>query len=523
MYSFHQNLATIFSCVLPILFLYFLLSWKRRTSAKSRFAPEPVGAWPLLGHLYMLSGPKLHITLGSMADKYGPIFGVRLGYRKALVVSNWEVAKECFTTNDRVLASRPSSVAVEIMGYNYGMFGLGPYGSYWREVRKIVMVELLSVHRLELLKHVRISEVSTCTKELYQAWTTNSNNGKTPLLMDMKGWFGDLVLNVTARLVAGKRYFGASAELDDGEARQLQWVNREMFRLFGVFMLADAVPFLRWLDFQGHEKAMRRVFKVMDSIMGRWLKEHKQDKLNRKTKVERDFMDVMLALLDDEKLFGHEADVVTKGTCLTMIIAASDTTMVTLTWALSLLLNNKHVLKKAQDEIDVQVGKDKRVEETDIKNLVYLQAIVKETLRLYPAVPLSFLHEAIEDCTIAGYHVPAGTQVITNISKIQRDPLIWAKPSEFWPERFLTEGTNMDVRGTHFELIPFGSGRRSCPGLTFALQVIPLTLASLLQGFIFETPSGAPVDMTEAGVGVTNMKATPLQVVITPRLPSHLY
>ncbi|KAF9591648.1 hypothetical protein IFM89_005229 [Coptis chinensis] len=473
----------------------------------------------------MLNGPQLpHITLGSMADKYGPIFGIRLGFRKALVVSNWEVAKECFITNDRVLATRPSSLAVEIMGYNYGMFGLGPYGSYWREVRKIAIVELLSVRRLELLKHVRISEINTCIKELHQTWTTNSNNGKTPLLMDMKGWFGDLTLNVTVRMVAGKRYFGTSAELDDGEAGQLQWATKEMFRLLGVFVVADALPFLRWLDFQGHEKAMRRVFEVMDSVMGRWLKEHKQDKLNRKTKAEGDFMDVMLAVLDDENLFGHEADVVNKATCLTMIVAATDTTMVTLTWALSLLLNNKHVLKKAQDEIDVQVGKDKRVEEQDIEKLVYLQAIVKETLRLYPPAPLSIQHEAIEDCTIAGYHVPAGTQVITNLSKIQRDPLKWAKPSEFRPERFLTERfpTNMDVRGNHFELIPFGSGRRSCPGISFALQVIHLTLASLLQGFIFETPSGAPVDMTE-GAGITNMKATPLQVVITPRLSSHLY
>ncbi|KAF9591650.1 hypothetical protein IFM89_005231 [Coptis chinensis] len=484
----------------------------------------------------MLSGPQLlHITLGSLADKYGPIFGIRLGFRKALVVSNWEVARECFTTHDRVLATRPTSIAVEIMGYNYAMFGLGPYGSYWREVRKIAIVELLSAHRLQLLKHVRISEINTCIKELNQASTTNSNNGKSPLLTDMQGWFSDLTLNVTVRMVAGKRYFGTRAELDDGdEAKQFQWANREMVRLLGVFVVADALPFLRWLDFQGHEKAMKRVFEVFDSIMTSWLKEHKQDKLNRETKVEGDFMDVMLAMLEDQKLFGHEADVVNKATCLirlltgvslvmqAMILAATDTTMGTLTWALSLLLNNRHVLKKAQDEIDIQVGRDKRVEESNIEKLLYLQAIVKETLRLYPPAPLSIQHEAIEDCTIAGYHVPAGTQVVTNLSKIQRDPLIWPNPSEFRPERFLTSQANMDVRGHHFELIPFGSGRRSCPGISFALQLMHLTLASLLQGFIFKTPSGAPVDMTE-GVGITNMKATPLQVLITPRLPSHLY
>ncbi|PIA52419.1 hypothetical protein AQUCO_01000351v1 [Aquilegia coerulea] len=485
----------------------------------------PVGAWPLLGHLPMLSEPRLpHITLGALADKYGPVFTVRLGLHKAIVINSWEVAKECFTTNDKLFATRPSSVAVKTMGYNYAVFAFGPYGPYWREARKMAILELLSNHRLELLKHVRISEVSTSMKELYQVWQANCNKANGAALVEMKQWFGDLTLNVVVRMVAGKRYFGSSANADDGEGKRLQKGVHDFFHLVGLFVVSDAVPFLgTLLDFQGHEKAMKRTAKELDSILGRWLDEHRRNKLNAGTNLEQDFMYVMLSLLEkDKKFYGYEADVVNKAMCLTMILGGADTTLLTLTWALSLLLNNRHSLIKAQDEIDTNVGRDRVVDESDVGKLVYLQAIVKETLRLYPADPLSAQHLATEDCTIGGYHVPVGTRLVTNIWKIQRDPRIWSNPSEFHPERFLTTQANVDVRGQHFEYIPFGSGRRSCPGISFGLQVIHLGLARVLQGFDFETPLNKPVDMTESA-GLTNLKVTPLEVLITPRLPSNLY
>lgn len=180
------------------------------------------------------------------------------------------------------------------------------------------------------------------------------------------------------------------------------------------------------------------------------------------------------------------------------------------------------MLKKAQNELDTFVGKDRLVEESDIKNLVYLQAIIKETTRLYPAAPLSVPHESIEDCTTGGYFISAGTRLLVNISKLQRDPKVWSDPDEFRHERFLTTQKHLDVRGQNFEFIPFGSGRRVCPGISFALQVLQLNLATLLQSFEITTPFDEPVDMRE-GAGLTNLKATPLNVVFTPRLPPQLY
>ncbi|KAK4859730.1 hypothetical protein QYF36_010697 [Acer negundo] len=158
-----------------------------------------------------------------------------------------------------------------------------------------------------------------------------------------------------------------------------------------------------------------------------------------------------------------------------------------------------------------------------MKNLVYLQAIIKETLRLNPAAPLSVPHESLEDCTVGGYHVPAGTRLLVNVWKIHRDARIWSSDShEFKPERFLTTHKDFDVKGQNFEFIPFGSGRRMCPGFLFALQIMQLTLATLLHGFEIETMLDAPVDLGE-GFGTTNLRFSKLEALLTPRLPACLY
>jgi len=193
-----------------------------------------------------------------------------------------------------------------------------------------------------------------------------------------------------------------------------------------------------------------------------------------------------------------------------------------LTWALALLVNNPEILNKAIEELDREIGKGKMVDISDLKKLDYMRCIIMETLRLYPPAPLNLIHESTEDCIVGGFHVPKGTRLLTNISKLQRDPFIYPQPLEFLPERFLTTHKNVDVKGQHFELIPFGAGRRMCSGLYFGFQVMQLTLATLLHGFHIATPDGKPVDMLER-VGLTNIKASPLQAILTPRLLSNIY
>ncbi|KAK9232641.1 hypothetical protein WN943_022889 [Citrus x changshan-huyou] len=503
----------------------------KKAGNKKRGAPEAGGGWPVIGHLHLLGGPEpLHKVLGKIADKYGPILTIKIGVRRTLVVSNWEIAKECLTTSDKVFATRPKTVAGDILCYDSSLLGFVPYGHYWRQIRKIATLELLSSYRLESLKYVRESEVRTCLKELYNLWDAGLD--KAPVLVDMKKWCEYVTLNVILRMVVGKRCNISISQ--KGTSSDQGWKDElsRFFEFMGKLVVSDALPFLRWLDIGGDERLMKKTARELDLIMQRWLDEHRRKGDSGDYQIkgrEENFMGAMLSILDDigaQEFPGRDADTINKATCLALILGGSDTTSGTLTWAISLLLNNRHALKKAQEELDQQVGKERAVDESDTENLVYLQAIIKETLRLYPAGPLLAPREAMEDCTVSGYHVPAGTRLMINAWKIQRDPRVWENPSAFQPERFLPghgAHADVDVRGQQFELIPFGSGRRSCPGASSALQVLHLTLARLLHSFELATPLDQPVDMSESP-GLTIPKATPLKVLLSPRLlPANPY
>ncbi|XP_062097187.1 cytochrome P450 CYP82D47-like [Humulus lupulus] len=516
------NPSTVIGILVGLLFLYYLL---RIPKVYRRSPPEAGGAWPIIGHLPLLGGSQPpHITLGQMAEKYGPIFTIRMGVHKTIVVSDWEIAKECFTTNDKVFANRLKAMAPELMGYNYAMFGFSSYGPYWRQVRKIVTQELLSSHRLMMLGHVKESEIKSSVDDINKLCIKN-NLGEVKV--EMKKWFGDIALNTVFKMVVGKRFVDGEnpneIEMgsggDEGNNGRCRKAIRDFFDLTGAFVLSDAIPWLRWLDLGGYEKAMKRTAKELDRVMEEWLEEHKRKK---DVDSDRDFMSVMLSVLDGAQQFSsYDADTINKATCVAFILGSSDTTAAMLTWALALLLNNREALKKAQQELNEQIGTERRVKESDTKNLVYLQAIVKETLRLYPGFPLLVPHESTEACTLGGYHVSSGTRLMVNASKLQRDPKVWSEPCEFRPERFLTTHQNVDVKGQNFELIPFGSGRRMCPGVSFAVQIMHLTLAALLHGFEIKTPSDQPVDMTGT-IGLTHHKSLPLDVLLTPRIPTHL-
>ncbi|KAJ1419095.1 Cytochrome P450 [Sesbania bispinosa] len=375
----------------------------------------------------------------NMADKHGPIFYDNTWFIQSSSMSSWEMAKECFTVHDKAFSTRPCVASSKLLAYNYAMFGFAPYGPYWREMRKLATIELLSNHRLELLKNIRISELEAAIRELTSYGQVKGSN------------------------------------------------------TMGLVMIMQKVK-QEDLDISGYEKAMKRTASELDTLAEGWLEEHKRKRaLSDNGKEEQDFMDVMLNVMQDAEISGYDSDTIIKATCLNLILAGSDTTV------------------------------DRKVEESDIKNLVYLQAIVKETLRLYPATPIITFRAAMDDCTFScGYHIPAGTHLMVNAWKIHRDGRVWPDPHDFKPERFLTSHKDVDVRGQNFELVPFGSGRRACPGASLALKVLPLTLATLLHSFNVSSPSNQVVDMTES-FGLTNLKATPLDVVLTPRLDTKLY
>ncbi|PON75046.1 Cytochrome P450, E-class, group I [Parasponia andersonii] len=495
--------------------------------------PEPSGSLPIIGHLHLLGGqvPVAKI-LGAMADKHGPIYSLRLGQHRALVLSSWELVTECFTTNDRLFANRPSIAVGKYLGYDSAAFAVSPYGQYWREVRKMATLQLLSTHRLESLRHVRVSEVDSFIKGLVPSPTHDDDHDHHVPLSEL---LEQLTFNINARLIVGKRFSASAMSFDEeasDEACRFKKAIKEALYLSGVFVVSDAVPWLEFLDIHGHVSAMKRTFKEIDIVLENWLEEHRRarDQCNNSTgntttsTIERDLMHVMLSSIeeDDPMLSGYSRDTVIKATAMILLLTGTESTAVTLTWAVSLLLNNPSVLKAAQEELDNHVGRDRWVQESDINNLKFLQAIVKETLRLYPPAPITGPREATEDCYVGGHHVPRGTRLIVNLWKLQRDPRVWPDPLEFRPGRFMTTNADLGFRGKNFEYIPFSSGRRSCPGMTLGLLVVQLVLARLVQGFDMKTKDNKPVDMRE-GLGIALPKLNSLEVVLAPRLPPQLY
>ncbi|KAL1568070.1 dimethylnonatriene synthase-like [Salvia divinorum] len=495
-----------------------ILSHFKSTSNSVATPPQPPGAWPLIGHLHLLDGPiPVARILGAMADSHGPVFSLRLGSHHGVVVSSWEAMKECFTTNDRVFASRPSMAVTKYLGYDGASFGISPYGPYWRDVRKMVTVDLLTARRLDDFGHVRVEEIDGFVENLYSM----SGGSRTEEAVALSGRIELLTFNIIVRMLAGKR-FSFSKESHDKNGGFQEAIKKVLY-LGGVFVFSDAVPALEWLDIGGYIKSMKQTFKEVDNVLEGWVQERIHTRKQNNDQSVSDFMDVMLKSIEENEMVdGYTRETVIKATILMLIMTGSESTSETIIWAISLLLSNPRTLKLAQDEIDKIVGRDRFVQESDIQNLPYLQAIYKETLRLYPPGPLSGPREALEDCRIGKYHIPKGTRLVANLWKLHRDPNVWSDPDEFRPERFLNEKSEVHFKGQCFEFIPFSSGRRMCPGMTFGLQVIHLTLARLLQSFDLSMPDGEKVDMSE-GLGIALPKLKPLDVVITPRLSQKLY
>ncbi|KAJ6320792.1 hypothetical protein OIU78_016063 [Salix suchowensis] len=314
-FQFSATVVVVLSALITPLIYY--LFWIPRNENRKRAPPEVAGAWPLIGHLHLLGGSQPpHITLGNLADRYGPIFTVKLGVHRTLIVSNSEMAKECLTTNDKAFATRPKALAMDILGYNYSMLGFSPFGTYWRHIRKIMTHEVLSNHRLEMFKSVRESEVRYAVGALYQQWISNNGNSQK-LLVEMKAWFSDITLNVILKIVVNRRYVDYGSHREERPSDEWRDSLRRFFELSGMFVVSDALPFLRWMDLGGVEKAMKRTAKNIDHMAEKWLEEHKQKKASGTAKREEDFMDLLLSVLDDaEEYSNRNIDIINKATCL---------------------------------------------------------------------------------------------------------------------------------------------------------------------------------------------------------------
>lgn len=472
--------------------------------------PKP---WPVIGNLNLI-GSLPHQSLHQLSQKYGPLMHLRFGSQPVVVGSSVELAKTFLKTMDVKFAGRPKTAAGKYTTYNYSDITWSPYGPYWRQARKMCLTELFSSKRLESYEYIRTEEMRSLLRDL-------SESARKPLYL--KDHLSTVSLNVISRMVLGKRYTDESKDSivsPDEFKRMLD----ELFFLNGVINIGDLIPYVGFMDLQGYVKRMKIVSKKFDRFLEHVLDEHTA----RRTKgIEndgsKDMVDVLLDLSEDPtlevKLERHGVKAFTQD----LLAGGTESSAVTVEWAISELLKKPEIFHKATEELDRVIGRNRWVQETDIRLLPYVDAIVKETMRLHPVAPMLVPRLAREDCKVAGYDVAKGTQVLVNVWTIGRDPTIWENPTEFCPDRFI--GKSIDVKGQDFELLPFGSGRRMCPGYSLGLKVIQNSLANLLHGFNWRLPDKMqPEDLNmEEIFGLSTPRKIPLVVVGERRLPLELY
>ncbi|BFG35875.1 hypothetical protein CerSpe_221490 [Prunus speciosa] len=478
-----------------ILFAFKFLVQPNRRGYKN-LPPSPPSL-PILGHLHLLR-PPVHRTFHRLSQKYGPVFSLWFGSRRVVIVSSPSAVEECFTKNDIVLANRPRSLMSMHVGYNNTTMAGSPYGDHWRNLRRIGVTEIFSTARLQTFSGIRKDEV----KHLLLKLSQNARDGFAKV--ELKSMFNELTFNIIMTMVAGKRYYGDDVSVDKEEAKQFRQIMSDAFFYGGAANPADFLPILNWVGSGGYEKKVKTLAKRTDVFLQGLIDEHRRKGKNGTTMI-----DHLLSLQESQPEYYN--DQIIKGLILVMLLAGTDTSAVTLEWALSNLLNNPHVLKKAKAELDAQLGQENLVDEPDLSKLPYLQSIISETLRLCPAAPLLVPHLSSEDCIIGGFDVPRDTMVLINAWALHRDPEVWDDPESFMPERF-ESGDNFSHK-----LLPFGLGRRACPGVGLAQRVVGLTLGSLIQCFEWERVSEKEIDMTE-DKGLTMPKAVPLEAMCKPRL-----
>ncbi|CAN6309240.1 unnamed protein product [Urochloa humidicola] len=479
--------------------------------AAQRLPPSP-SAIPFLGHLHLVKTP-FHAALARLAARHGPVFSMRMGSRRTVVVSSPDAAKECFTEHDVAFANRPLFPSQKLVSFGGNSLSMASYGPYWRNLRRVAAVQLLSAHRVACMSPVISGEVRAMVRRMNRAAAAADGGAAR---VQLKRRLFELSLSVLMETIARTKTSRTEANADTDmspEAHEFKQIVDDVVPHLGTANLWDYLPVLRWFDVSGVRNKLVAAVDRRNAFLRRLIDAERQrvdgggDESEKKSVIA-----VLLSLQKSEPEV--YSDTMIMSLCANLFGAGTETTSTTTEWAMALLLNHPEKLKKAQAEIDAAVGSSRLISPDDLPHLGYLHSIINETLRLYPAAPLLLPHESSADCKVGGYDVPQGTMLLVNVYAIHRDPAVWEDPTEFKPERF------EDGKAEGRLLMPFGMGRRKCPGETLALRTVGLVLGTLIQCFDWDRVDGTEVDMTESG-GLTIPMAVPLEAMCRPRAALH--
>ncbi|GJN38672.1 hypothetical protein PR202_gb27737 [Eleusine coracana subsp. coracana] len=483
--NFMETLNLVAAVPLVFLLVLFLWSswiWSRGRSRSStvNLPPGPQRV-PVLGNLHQI-GALPHRSLWALARRHGPVMMLRLGSVPTLVVSSPEAARAVMKTHDVHCCTRPALQGPRQLTYNFKDVAFAPYGDHVREMRKLFILELLSMRRVQATWDAREAQCH--------------------------GWH---------------HRHSSFREIYGTEQFKMPFLNmlREAMDMLGSMCAEDFLPSMagRLIDrLTGLVKRRERIFRRLDAFFDSVIEDHLNLPSSKKVDKENSQSNLVQALV--ELWLGNGSAMTftrdhVKAMLFDTFVGGINTTAVTMVWAMSELIRHPRALKSVQDEIRAVVGKKGRVTPDDVPKLKNLKMVVKETLRLHPPLPLLLPRETSKEVNVIGYNVPANTRVIVNAWAIGRDRDIWEDPEKFDPERFM--GSAIDYNGANFEFTPFGSGRRICPGMAMAVTNIEFTLGNLLCCFDWELPEGVrkeDISMQETG-SLAFHKKTPL--ILVPR------
>ncbi|CAA0830996.1 Cytochrome P450 71B34 [Striga hermonthica] len=508
--SLHLILATAISLLAP--FILLLLKICTGPKRAENLPPGPKKL-PLIGNLHQMGSLPFR-SLRDLSRQHGPIMHLMLGQVPAIVVSSPALTKQFLKDNDPCFADRPQSIVVEIMWYNYSNLAFSPYGDYWRQMRKICILELLSAKNVRSFASIRAEEMARILQSI------RASAGKPVNLTDK---VFSLISSITCRAA-----FGKVCKDKDG----LVGLLRSGLKLADGLVVADLYPSSRVVRALSWSRrrlvAMRR---KIDTILDEIIREHEENLKKMKSDLgerrgngefgNEDLVDVLSRVMESGEIQFPIGNDNIKAVILDMFSAGTETSSSLIDWTMAELMRNPRVMAKAQAEIrQAFQGKDQEFDEHDVTHkLKYLKLVIKESMRLHPPVPI-LPRASREERVIGGYTIPAKVRVMVNTWAMQRDPECWKDPESFVPERFEEGGP--DFVGGDFEYLPFGTGRRMCPGMTFGLASVELPVAWLLYSFDWKLPEGVreeDLDMIE-NPGITASRKEELFVVPTPYQPS---
>ncbi|KAL7224048.1 hypothetical protein ACSBR1_025492 [Camellia fascicularis] len=490
-------LSLVLYLLLTFALLRALLSLVRPTKPQN-LPPGPTPL-PIIGNLLKL-GSKPHKSLAELAKTHGPIMTLKLGHITTVVISSSTIAKEVLQKQDLAFSTRsvPNSLYAYDQ-YQYSVVWL-PISERWRSLRKVMNLNIFAGNKLDIYQHLRCQKIQ-------ELLTSVHKSGQEGVAVDI----GQAAFKTSLNLLSNTIFSVDLADPNEDSGEEFRDLVLNIMELIGKPNLVDYFPELAKIDPQGIRRRMKGSFEKVLRLFGRLIDERLEKRRLGKTVGNDDLLDVLLNISEEN---GDEIDrTQIERLCMDLFNAGTDTTSSTVEWAMTELLRNPEVVKKAKVELENVIGKGKSIEESDVGRLPYLQAIVKETLRIHPPAPFLIPREVNTDVEVSGYKIPKGTKVLVNAWAISRDPNTWPNATSFMPERFLD--SEIDFRGRDFEFIPFGAGRRICPGLPLAIRMIPLMLGSLINSFDWKLENGIAtedLDM-EDRFGITLQKDQPLRVI----------